>query len=56
MSRSPTLGIEKNHDFNLDPSDVGKVTDHVASLISKRRGAVIAFQGATIGICMLTIN
>ena len=30
------LGIEKNHNFNLDPSDVGKVTDYVAALISKR--------------------
>ena len=32
------LGIEKNHDFSLDPSDVGKVTDHLASRISKTRG------------------
>ena len=31
------LGIEKNHDLNLDPSDVGKVTGHLVSLISKRR-------------------
>ena len=30
------LGIEKNHGFHIDPSDVGKVTDYVASLISKR--------------------
>jgi uncharacterized metal-binding protein len=32
------LGIEKDHNFNLNPSDVGKVTDHLASRISKRRG------------------
>jgi uncharacterized metal-binding protein len=32
------LGIEKNHEFNLKPSDVKNVTDHMASLISKRRG------------------
>jgi len=31
------LSIEKNHDLNLSPSDVGKVTDHMASRISKRR-------------------
>ena len=33
------LGIEKNHDLNLNPSDVGKVTDHLASRISKRRAS-----------------
>jgi uncharacterized metal-binding protein len=32
------LGIEKNHEFSLAPSDVGKVSHHVASLVSKRRG------------------
>jgi uncharacterized metal-binding protein len=32
------LGIEKNHEFSLDPSDIGKVTRHMASLVSKRRG------------------
>ncbi|MGQ9509377.1 MAG: putative zinc-binding protein [Thermodesulfobacteriota bacterium] len=32
------LGIEKNHDFNLNLSEVKKVTDHLASRISKRRG------------------
>ncbi len=32
------LGIEKNHEFNLDPSDVSKVSRHMASLVSKRRG------------------
>jgi uncharacterized metal-binding protein len=32
------LSIEKNHDFNIDLSDIGKVTDHLASRISKRRG------------------
>ena len=31
------LGIEKNHDLNLDPSDVGKVTEHLVSHISKRK-------------------
>jgi uncharacterized metal-binding protein len=33
------LGIEKNHEFSLDPSDVGRVSHHLASLVSKRRGA-----------------
>ena len=33
------LGIEKNHEFSLDPADVGKVSDHIASFVSKRRGA-----------------
>lgn len=32
------LGIEKNHDFNLNLSEVKKVTDHLASCISKKRG------------------
>ncbi len=32
------FGIEKNHQFNLDTADVGRVSDHVASLVSKRRG------------------
>ena len=32
------LGIEKNHEFSLDPADVGRVSDHIASLVSKRRG------------------
>jgi uncharacterized metal-binding protein len=32
------LSIEKNHEFNIDPSDIRKVTDHLSSLISKRRG------------------
>jgi uncharacterized metal-binding protein len=32
------LGIEKNHNFNLNFSDVEKVTHHLASRISKRRG------------------
>ena len=31
------LGIEKNHDLNLNPSDIGKVVHHLASRISKRR-------------------
>ena len=32
------LGIEKNHEFSLAPSDVGKVSHHMATLVSKRRG------------------
>jgi uncharacterized metal-binding protein len=32
------LGIEKNHEFSLAPSDVGKVANHMASLVSKGRG------------------
>ena len=32
------LGIEKNHDLTRDLSGVGKVTGHLASRISKRRG------------------
>ena len=32
------LGIEKNHDLNLDLCGVEKVTGHLASRISKRRG------------------
>jgi uncharacterized metal-binding protein len=32
------LGIEKNHDLSLGFSGFEKVTAHVASLISKRRG------------------
>ncbi len=32
------LGIEKNHDFNLNPVDVIKVKDHLAARLSKRKG------------------
>ncbi len=32
------LGIEKNHEFGLDTADVGRVSDHIASLVSRRRG------------------
>ena len=32
------LGIGKNHDLTVDPSDVTKVTDHLTVGISKRRG------------------
>ncbi len=32
------LGIGKNHDLTVDPSDVTKVTDHLTAGISKRRG------------------
>ena len=31
------LGIEKNHDLNLNPADISKVTHHLASRISKER-------------------
>ena len=31
------LGIEKNHDLNLNPADINKVAHHLASRISKRR-------------------
>ncbi len=33
------LGIEKNHDFNLNPSEIKKVTNHIASRINRRKGA-----------------
>ncbi len=32
------LGIEKNHEFGLDSADVGRVKDHVGSLVSRRKG------------------
>jgi len=32
------LGFEKNHDLNILAPDIGKVTHHVTSLVSKRRG------------------
>jgi uncharacterized metal-binding protein len=32
------LGVEKNHEFSLDPGDVGRVSDHIASLVSRRSG------------------
>jgi uncharacterized metal-binding protein len=31
------LGIEKNHEFSLDPADVARVSDHIASFVSRRR-------------------
>jgi uncharacterized metal-binding protein len=31
------LGIEKNHDLNLNPADISKVTHHLASRIPKQR-------------------
>ena len=31
------LGIEKNHNFDLDPMDVGKVADYLVARILKRR-------------------
>jgi uncharacterized metal-binding protein len=33
------LGVEKTHDFYINPADVEKVTDHLSSHILKRRGA-----------------
>ncbi len=33
------LGIEKNHDFNLNQADVKKVVHHLSSRITKRRGS-----------------
>ncbi len=32
------LGFEKSHDFDLNPSDVGNVADHLAAQISERKG------------------
>jgi uncharacterized metal-binding protein len=32
------LGIEKDHNLDLNPSNVGKVADYLISRISKRRG------------------
>jgi len=32
------LGVEKNHNFDLDPMDVGKVAGYLTARISKRRG------------------
>ncbi len=32
------LGIEKNHNLNLNPFDVDKVADHLATQVSTRRG------------------
>jgi len=32
------LGIEKNSNLDPNPSDIGKVADHLTSIISKRRG------------------
>lgn len=35
--QTTSLGIEKNHEFNLDPAGVGRVSDHIASLVTRRR-------------------
>jgi uncharacterized metal-binding protein len=32
------LGIEKDHNLDPNPSDIGKVTDHLSTRISERRG------------------
>jgi uncharacterized metal-binding protein len=32
------LGVEKNHLFDLDPADVERVSGHIISLVSGRRG------------------
>ncbi len=34
-----SMGIEKNHDFNLNQADVQKVVHHLSSRITKRRGS-----------------
>jgi uncharacterized metal-binding protein len=33
------LGVEKNHHFDLPPSDVGKVTEHLKARIARRKAA-----------------
>lgn len=33
-----SIGIEKNHNFDLNPIDVEKITDYLGTRISKRRG------------------
>jgi uncharacterized metal-binding protein len=35
--QTTSLSIEKNHEFNVDAADVERVSDHIASLVSKRR-------------------
>ncbi len=37
VQTSDLLGIEKEHQFNVDPNDVGRISDHIASLVSTRR-------------------
>ncbi len=37
VQTSDLLGIEKNHQFDLEPVNVERVSDHIASLVSKRR-------------------
>lgn len=32
------LGIEKNHNFNLNPEDIKKVINHLSLRMAKRRG------------------
>ncbi len=39
-----SMGIEKNHDLNPPAPDVEKVTNHLASRISERRGSKM-FEG-----------
>jgi uncharacterized metal-binding protein len=34
-----SMGIEKNHDFNLNPIDIEKITDHLTARIIKRKGS-----------------
>jgi uncharacterized metal-binding protein len=34
------LGVEKTHDFNIEPSDVGKITDYLSTQILKRRSLI----------------
>lgn len=40
------LGIEKNHNFNLNLEDIKKVTDYLATRISRRRGTTIDLNSA----------
>jgi uncharacterized metal-binding protein len=35
--QTTSLSIEKNHEFNVDAADVERVSDHIGSLVSKRR-------------------
>ena len=34
------LGVEKTHDFNIEPSEVGKITDYLSTQILKRRSLI----------------
>jgi len=34
------LGVEKTHDFNIEPSEVGKITDYLSTQILKKRSLI----------------